>query len=157
MDILEQLEQKPKSAGPWRKIKTDNGIRWSGLRTMWHGEPWSLCAWRLRHLKRPAAAKKAKPIQGRIKGCLHAGVAQQHLSMDAMLAVGFGSVDVSVGKVTLWGGDDPTITVRRVEKLAATRPELDWRIRYNGPLSGTSYQRTGPSTWVLVSQDQGFA
>lgn len=37
------------------------------------------------------------------------------------------------------------------------RPDADWRIHMNGPLSGQEYQRHGDDQWALVHRDDGFA
>lgn len=156
-DIFADLEKKPTTPGPWRRIKGDYGVRWCSLSQGWHNEPWSLAAWRLKQIKKPARLKKQKAVEGQLQGCLRAGFAENVLPMNAMLAVGFGLVDVRVGKVSLWGGDQMGYRVSRVEKLAAKHPKLDWRIVFDGPLSGKAYQRVGPKRWVLVEQNGGFA
>lgn len=156
-DLFAELEKKPTTGGPYKKFKSSNGVRWSSMKDLWHGEPWSFAAWRLRNVKNPKKRTKAAPIQGRGQGCLHAGPARNVLPMNALLAVGFGGVDVIAGGTCIWSGDEPRYTAQRVENLAATRPSIEWKIVYNGPLSGKTYQREGRGRWVLVEQNQGFA
>lgn len=156
-DIFAELEKKPSGAGPYKKFKGDFGVRWSSLTEIWHGEPWSFASWRLANIKNPKKKIKAKAIEGRAQGCLHAGIAETTLPMGAMLAVGFGSVEVVAGGRCIWSGDDTGLTVSRVERLAATKNRIDWEIVYNGPLYGKRYKRAGVGRWVLVGQNEGFA
>lgn len=156
-DIFAELEKKPETGGPYWKYKSDNGIRWSSMESVWSGEPWSFAKRRLALLKNPKKRTKAKPIEGKGQGCLHAGIASNVLPMRSLLAVGFGGVEVNAGGVYIWSGDEPRWTVARVEKLAATKPRLEWLIVYNGPLSGKTYKRAGVEKWVLIEQNQGFA
>lgn len=49
------------------------------------------------------------------------------------------------------------MTGAQAEELAAADPDHDWRIMIYGPLSGRTYQRHAPGSWVMVEQNEGFA
>lgn len=101
---------------------------------------------------------KLSPLDGsHNKGCLNCGPLAHTLPMDAWLAVGFGSVSVTRDDDTIWSGDDPEKTVEEFEVFAAGDPDHDWRITFNAPLYGASYQRHGFKSWVLVERNEGFA
>lgn len=82
------------------------------------------------------------------------------------MAVGFGNAGVTAGRQHIideqewvdteeFGGAEVSLAL--VERVAQTRPDLDWRIHMFGPLSGQQYQRQGDGHWVLISRDEGFA
>lgn len=100
--------------------------------------------------------KKLKPIEGRLQGCLHAGVAKNICPLSTMLAVGFGEVTVSRNGKPVWAGDDVTVRLRRFEMRARKNPG-DWRVYFDAPLSSKTYQRHTKNKWVLVAQGHGFA
>lgn len=156
-DWVKDLERKPAKGGPWRKIVTDNGVRWCSLKVGWHGEPWSLAAWRLAQVKRPSKFKARKPVVPKSLGCLNCPPKTKTLSLQSLLAVGFGCVDVRVGKVSVWSGDEPQYTMRRVENLARKYSGLDWTVRFSAPLGDHTYQRQGEGAWILIREGQGFA
>lgn len=98
--------------------------------------------------------------------CLCCGAGRDKSGEDFLIAVGFGSSGVSAnGRHIIdeqeWiesdAFDGGEVTLALVERLAATRPDVDWRITMFGPLSGQEYQRQGDGHWVLVHRDQGFA
>jgi hypothetical protein len=96
--------------------------------------------------------------EGCIKGCLNCGVRHSILPMDAIIAVGFGSADVTRDGAWIMGEQgDEYPTVADAEKAAAADPNHDWRISYVAPLYESEYQRQGDAHWVLVSKGRGFA
>ena len=92
----------------------------------------------------------------KIMGCLRAGIAPVGLALEAILAVGFGFVNVTRDGVPIWCGDDEDMTLHQFENQA-TREPGDWRVRFEGPMSERLYQRHGDGLWVLVFQGHGFA
>lgn len=93
------------------------------------------------------------------KPCLCCGSLDQHLPMDAVIAVGFGSAFCSMdGKVVIEERrGDEYYTVQHAEELALANPNHDWQIHLHGPLRGRVFQRHEPGKWVLVEEDDGFA
>lgn len=96
-----------------------------------------------------------------IPGCATSGSTPTTLDEDALIMVGFGWAGVTRDGVTMWsegpGDDVPDCwTVRHAEALAAQDPDHDWRIIYQRPLSGATYQRQGDGRWVLVEVDRGL-
>lgn len=122
-------------------------------------------------MKSRAAMAIAQPwepkpaVNGKVY-CNVCGGGRDKSGEDFLIAVGFGSAGVSAsGKHIIdeqeWidtdDYDGAEVTLSLVERVAQTRPELDWRIGMHGPLSGQEYQRQGEGRWVLVHQDEGFA
>lgn len=90
--------------------------------------------------------------------------------MSKIVAVGFGVAQafcddeiVADGErgVVICGGVaeevEKFITFGDVEEMALLSPDSDWRIVLHGPLHGETYQRTGPSQWVCIERNEGFA
>jgi hypothetical protein len=101
--------------------------------------------------------RKRKPIEeGVSTGCLCCGHKASLLSMDRVLAVGFGMVQVTKGKEPVWSGDDMDKTIREFEERARKEPG-DWRVRFDAPLWNGVWQRHTKDTWVLIEKGQGFA
>lgn len=90
-------------------------------------------------------------------GCLTCHWRGEELPIDAHMAIGFGSVIASCDGEIVWSGDDPEKKVSEIEELALKDPERDWRIQYDGPLSGQTYQRHAPGKWILIASNEGFA
>ena len=108
---------------------------------------------------KPITAEERKP-----HGCFTcdaAGILPITFPPDGLIAVGFGSADVTKDGRCVLNGEDPDltdyITGADAEKLAAADPDHDWRIDLQAPLSGRTYQRQGEGNWVLVDQNEGFA
>lgn len=108
--------------------------------------------------------QKLPPLDGRANpcGCCPPIPAKAH--MEKIIAVGFGSADVTRdGEVVLDGerayqtGADDLVSFAHAEGLAAADPDHDWRVTLFGPLHGEVYQRQGPGEWVLVGKNEGFA
>ena len=101
-------------------------------------------------------------IEGGTKGCLCCGAMHSLLSLDAAIAVGFGSAHCTKDGATIYDeqetpeGEDYA-TCGDMEKLAAEDPDHDWRISYFAPLYDAVYQRQGYNHWVLIEKGQGFA
>jgi len=110
---------------------------------------------------------KLPPVQGSV-ACLvvgpdtvHAAGALSDLTMDRMLAVGFGSVTASCDDIGVYSErdveDERFWSVQQVEDLAKADPDHDWRISFYAPLWEAEYQRQGDGVWVLVRKGLGFA
>lgn len=158
MNSVSVFDEKKPEGVECRKFDTKgNGIRWSTMENLWHGEPWSFAKWRLSKLKAGSARIKFQPvIEAKHGGCLNCPPRPQTLPLTAWLAVGFGSVSVHAGGVCIWSGDNPNYRMARVEALYQTRPNLDWIVAYDAPLKASKYQRQ-PAGWVLIEQGPGFA
>ncbi len=78
-----------------------------------------------------------------------------------MIAVGFGDAGVTKDGHKIWSEsanpDAEFWTGDDAEEAAKTDPDHDWRIYFNGPLSGAEYQRQGDGWWVLIKKSEGFA
>lgn len=104
---------------------------------------------------------KLPPMDGRPNPCACCPPIASLLPMDARIAVGFGYAALLRDEEELWSErgqeweDCPTLA--QAEAQAAADPDHDWRIALCGPLHGEFYQRQGPSHWVLVDSNQGFA
>ena len=118
-----------------------------------------------------AQKAKAKPWepQAPVEGKVYCNICcggRDKSGEDFLVAVGFGSADVSASGAHIiseqeWIDADEyegeEVTLSLVERVAKVRPELDWRIHMHGPLSGQEYQRHGDGRWALVHRDEGFA
>ena len=105
-----------------------------------------------------------KPIKGGHGGCLNCGEQTELLSMENIIAVGFGYAALTKNGEEVyneWDSDYETwgngMTVLQAEELALKEPDEDWRIHLSAPLSGHYYQRQGVGKWVLYKKDKGFA
>jgi hypothetical protein len=84
------------------------------------------------------------------------------LSMDEVIAVGFGDASLLKDGKVVWREEyetefDDCMTVQQAEDMAVKEPNHDWRIHIVGPLSEFYYQRQGVRTWVLYRRGEGFA
>ncbi len=104
--------------------------------------------------------KREKPLSKKQAGlrseCEYCGPQPVVLSMDAILAVGFGGVTVRKDDKIIWSGDDEEKKLEEIENLATNDPEHDWRIEFYAPLSSTVYQRQGRWQWMLIEKGKGF-
>lgn len=109
-----------------------------------------------------AGFTKLPPVEGST-ACLTCGCGSHDtLSMEAVLAVGFGDCTVTKDGVVVysenqcastdefWSGQD-------AENKAKKDPNHDWRITFMAPLYDSVYQRHGDGHWVLVEKGKGFA
>lgn len=107
-----------------------------------------------------ATWEKLPALPGKGNPCLCCPPIPAKASMDKIIAVGFGSADVTRdGELVLDGehSEDGWITFAHAEALAALDPDHDWRATLFGPLHGEVYQRHGPGEWMLVEKNEGFA
>ena len=119
---------------------------------------------RARNAPPPKPWEKLPKVDGKVY-CATCGGGRDKSGENFIVAVGFGSADVSASGRLIIAEDewingelgDTEVDLQLVEKVAQTRPELDWRIGMHGPLSGQEYQRQGDGEWVLVHRDEGFA
>ncbi len=87
----------------------------------------------------------------------------QTCPFDAVLAVGFGSVDVKRNGVLVWTGDDECVTLEGFEDAASCDkdPESKWTVTFDAPMASAVYERRkdecGGVSWVLVKRGAGFA
>ena len=106
---------------------------------------------------------KLAPITGEVSCRICNAGSHDLLSMDALLAVGFGGCVVTKdGKEVyseqraeyenenFWIGAD-------AEAAANEDPDHDWRVHFFAPLYEAEYQRQGRDHWPLVRKGRGFA
>jgi len=84
------------------------------------------------------------------------------LSLDKVIAVGFGAAFVTRDGETIWQEDiraewNILWTVQQAEDEAAKEPERDWRIHLIGALAEGHWQRQDVATWVMYEKGEGFA
>lgn len=101
-------------------------------------------------------------IEGKHGGCLNCGPRPSMFPADAVIAVGFGYAALERDGKPVWYenadcSEEDLLSGAQAEAMAAADPDHDWQIKIEGPLSGRTYQRHGPSAWVLIQQDMGFA
>lgn len=106
--------------------------------------------------------EKKPAIEGKHGGCLNCGPRPDTFPADGVIAVGFGYAALLKGREEIWSEEpgmefDECMTGAQAEQIAAGDPDHDWRIILHAPLSSRTYQRHGPSEWVLIKQDMGFA
>lgn len=102
------------------------------------------------------------PITEGSIACLNCGCgAHTTLSLDRLLAVGFGDCTVTKnGEEVYSESEQPDCdywSASDAEAMAAKDPDADWRISFHAPLYDAEYQRQGDSHWVLVKKGMGFA
>ncbi len=102
------------------------------------------------------------PLEGQPNPCVHCPPIRPTLSLDRVIAVGFGYAGVTCDGVEVLRedsdaefADNPTMA--HAEALALAKPDADWRATFFGPLHGEVYQRQGEGKWVLVEKNEGFA
>ena len=104
---------------------------------------------------------KLPHVKGSI-ACLTCGSgADEVLSMERVLLVGFGSAGYSVDGESIWDehadDDFPSApTAGDVDYLASLEPDRDWRIYFCAPLYESEYQYQD-GHWVLIRKGRGFA
>lgn len=109
--------------------------------------------------------KKLPPIEAKNihHGCLCCSSACQVAHMDMLIAVGFGSANVTRDGECIYDeqqaehANAPMWTVQDAENEAAKDHDHDWQIMKMGPLHGETFQRQGPARWVCVESNEGFA
>lgn len=105
--------------------------------------------------------EKMPAIKGSIV-CLTCGRGSHDtLSMDALLAVGFGDVNVTKDNCHVYSEnaceENKFWSGQNAEDEAAKDPDHDWRVHFYAPLYEAHYQRQGKEHWVLYEKGQGFA
>lgn len=116
------------------------------------------------YVKQPAVKPRGNP-------CTCCPDPKRHAPLNTVLMVGFGCCQVTRDGELVYeenagwlaeGWDHnmpPTLMV--VESHARHEPTCDWRLVMYGPLHGEEYQRQddceGPSKWVCIDSNQGFA
>ncbi len=104
---------------------------------------------------------KLSPVHPGHNPCLHCPDPLPVLSMDSIVAVGFGDAHLESDGEMILNGEDPKLeeflTVQQCEDIAAKDPDHDWRIVKFGPLHGEVYQRQGDAQWVCIEHNEGFA
>jgi hypothetical protein len=127
--------------------------------------------------------KFEKPIgKGELHiGCLNCSTASYKLSMDRILSVGFGLVKATKNGESVYEDtgsryrilvdgkwkeydmkDAPLdgcewLDAWTIERMANKDPFNDWKITFNGPMHGETYQRQGYMHWPCIESNQGFA
>lgn len=102
------------------------------------------------------------PLPGKPNPCACCPPIPRRLHPEALIATGFGEAYVECDGVLVVDGDalwsrGYQLTLREVEHLlCANDPDHDWRIVYNHPLHGETYQRQD-GEWALVAKNGGFA
>lgn len=108
---------------------------------------------------------KLPPIEksGAHQGCLCCPTPSIVADLERGIAVGFGSAECTKDGELVYDGEadyqndkDPK-SIGDMEKLAQTDPDHDWRVCFNGPLHGETYQRHMDNTWVMIESNMGFA
>ena len=102
--------------------------------------------------------------------CLCCGTPTDIFPSDSVIAVGFGSANVTRDGHSVY--EEPQIfyddegepekegeywTGADAEKAALADPDHDWRISKFGPMYEAEYQRHAPGQWVLIRRGDGFA
>lgn len=106
--------------------------------------------------------EKLPGIKGSV-ACLTCGCGSHAtLPMDALLAVGFGDVNVTRDDEHVYSEnehqkDEQFWTAKDAEAFAAKDPDHDWRIHFYAPLYEAHYQRQSENHWVLYEKGIGFA
>lgn len=93
-------------------------------------------------------------------GCLNCSNVGHTMPLDAIIAVGFGSADVTKDGEYIYSeehGKEDYRALSEFEDMAKTDPDHDWRVTMFGPLHGETYQRHGDNEWVLIESNEGFA
>lgn len=102
------------------------------------------------------------PIEGKT-ACLTCGCGSHDLlSMEQLLAVGFGDCSVTkdgecVYREILVGDGGQFWQGKDAEAAAAKDPDHDWRVVFFAALYEAEYQRQGDGHWPLVRRGDGFA
>ena len=102
-------------------------------------------------------------------GCACCSTACQIAHMDMLIAVGFGSANVTKDGECIFdeqtemyaaereGREARIWEVQDAENAALKDPDHDWQIMKVGPMHSETFQRQDIGRWVCVYSDQGFA
>lgn len=105
--------------------------------------------------------------------CLNCSTASYVLSMERSLCAGFGDVRATKNGDEVYSeyakkkelevkfGGDYTFEMfpdaQFIEDMAAKEPDNDWRIQFDTPMHGETYQRHKDGIWYCIESNQGFA
>lgn len=116
--------------------------------------------------------KNLPPVEGGPNPCACCPPIKTQVSLEKVIAVGFGSAQVYRDDEFFADGEhgimirngiredfEPwTLTFGDVEEIAASEEgEHDWQVVLHGPLHGETYQRQGVGVWICVERNEGFA
>ena len=96
-------------------------------------------------------------------GCMCCSTACQIAHMDLLIAVGFGSANVTKDGHVVYDEQDcerlgrELWTVQDAENEALKDPDHDWQIMKAGPMHGETFQRQDIGRWVCIESNQAFA
>lgn len=87
---------------------------------------------------------------------------EKTLPPTALIAVGFGSAEVTCDGETVYSEPDNANSwddfwTCADAEIAAMNREGDWRIMMHAPLWSATYQRKSPGRWVMIESGNGFA
>ena len=104
---------------------------------------------------------KLPPVEGSVACLTCSSGADETLSMNKLLFIGFGWAGYSADGETIWEEhpeDDfcHAPTVGDVDYLASLEPQKDWRICLCAAHYNAEYQRQD-GQWALISKGRGFA
>ena len=88
-------------------------------------------------------------------GCLNCGAPPVEMEPDSYLGVGFGQVSVDRDDEVVWCGDGEK-DASEFTARALAEPDHDWRITFEGPLHGETYQMQD-GKWIMIESNMGFA
>ena len=105
--------------------------------------------------------KKLPPFDGHIhQGCSHCPPVEEIAPLDMLIAVGFGSAEVTCGNKLIFAerpDDEEFHRLSEFEEMAKANPNHSWIVRLDAPLRSRAYQRQGEGRWVLIESGPGFA
>lgn len=98
-------------------------------------------------------------------GCLNCSTASYELDMGRILSAGFGNVVATKDGKEVYSEqvyyrdhpEDDFLTAQYIENMAIIEPNHDWRLQFDTPLHGETYQRHLDGKWVCIESNKGFA
>lgn len=103
---------------------------------------------------------REKPIETNHIGCLNCGGSDVVLSMNTIIAAGFGYAYLTKNGEEVFNSSsleyENCMSVNDAELLATEDPDNDWRIGFVLPLREAYYQRQD-GVWILYKEGSGFA
>lgn len=103
--------------------------------------------------------KFEKPLTKGYCGCLNCGVTPIKLTLNSLIAAGFGLACIKRNGKVIYQEDTNAEKYPRLNRfeLMARKRGGDWRFELNLPLRNAEYQRQGKNNWVLIKSGMGFA
>lgn len=111
--------------------------------------------------------QEVKPISGDKLhiGCLTCSTASLTLSDKRILCAGFGDVVATRDGVEVYSEQEyyskhpkaGWVRAKRIKNWAKKDPDHDWRIVFELPLHGETYQRHRDGKWYCIESNKGFA